>query len=116
MNRHRQIKLSLVASISFVIGCTICGADRSGKMLAIAKRLIAKVSAETKNSVSFDKSSIENLGEPECDDMMTMDVIEYLDSDYLVFRISAKTMRSNSYLVALFRNRLFNLFSHSLQF
>jgi 2-polyprenyl-3-methyl-5-hydroxy-6-metoxy-1,4-benzoquinol methylase len=94
-------------------GHTVCGVDQSVEMLANAKQLIAKMSPEIKTRVSLKQSSIENLGESDYDVLTCMGVIGYLESDEMLFRIAAKSIRPNGYFIASFRNRLFNLFSLS---
>jgi SAM-dependent methyltransferase len=97
-------------------GYKVKGIDESGEMIKIANKSIKKLGIG--NNVSFAEKSLYDVkGDGKKYDAITsMGVIDYLDSDNILFDIANRKLYKGGKFIVSCRNRLFNLFPTSHYF
>jgi SAM-dependent methyltransferase len=92
-------------------GFKVTGIDQSETMLNLAKKNALHASTETKSNLEFIKQDITTLDLKNVDCIVALGLAGYLPSDSELFVIASNNLKKGGFLIASFRNRLFNLSS-----
>jgi 2-polyprenyl-3-methyl-5-hydroxy-6-metoxy-1,4-benzoquinol methylase len=96
-------------------GLEVLGVDESATMLEHARARLALAAPAVQARVSFERMPLEQLRADGPDAVVAMGVVGYLREDDVLFSAARRVIRPGGYLIASFRNRLFNLFPGSVE-